>query len=310
MNIQQLEYIEAVKDLQSFEKAADRCFVTQSTLSTMVSRLEKELGIILFDRKTKPITVTREGEEVIRQAQTILREIGNLRQLVGSLKGDIEGEIRISAIPTVASFLLPLFLKDFISQHPRVQFTINEAITERIISDLTRRAVDIGILSTPIDHPELQEISLYREPFLLLDGENVNVHQEAVDIDTLDASRLWLLEEGHCLRSQVKKLCALREEQSFSLNMEYRAGNIDTLKRFVKLNGGITLIPHLATLDFTEREKAHLWTFREPVPVREISLVVHQHFIKKGILEQLKQAILTTVAPLISHVRQERVLTP
>lgn len=310
MNIQQLEYIEAVSELRSFEKAAEKCCITQSTLSTMVSRLEKELDVILFDRKTKPITVTREGEEVISQAQTILREIGNLKELISGLKGELSGSINIGAIPTVASYLFPLFLKEFIQTHPKIHFTISEAVTDKIISDLERRAVDIGLLSTPIDHPELIEIPLYQEPFILFDSKKDTLPVTPVDIHNIDVNRLWLLEEGHCLRAQIRKLCSLRKERSSSWNLDYKSGTIDTLKRFVKLNDGLTIFPQLATLDFTKEDAGMLRTFKEPVPVREVSLVVHKHFVKKKILEQLRKTIVHTVSPLLLKGSHVQVVSP
>jgi LysR family hydrogen peroxide-inducible transcriptional activator len=308
MNIQQLEYIEAVSELQSFDKAAERCFVTQSTLSTMVSKLEKEIGMVLFDRKTKPITVTPEGAEVIRQAQVILREIGNLNQLIGNLKGETEGDIRIAAIPTVSAFLFPLFLKQFVNDHPKVQFSISEAITENIIADLKSRKIDVGILSTPIGDDELLEFQLYREPFLLFDGDGKSDQEKAVRIEDIDIKRMWLLEEGHCMRSQVSHLCSLRKDSR--LNLSYKTGTIDTLRRFVRLNGGLTLMPQLATIDFSPEERALLRYFAEPEPVREISLVVHRHFIKKGMLESLRQAILEAVGHLIKGKSEVRILRP
>ncbi|WKN30562.1 LysR substrate-binding domain-containing protein [Porifericola rhodea] len=312
MNIQQLEYIEAVSELRSFDKAAEKCCITQSTLSTMVSRLEKELGIVFFDRKTKPITVTREGQELINQAQTILREINNFKELVSGLKGELRGSLKIGAIPTVASYLFPLFLKEFIEAHPKIHFTISEGVTEKIISDLESRKLDIGLLSTPLDHPNLIEVPLYQEPFILFDSARRKVTEQTddVDLNKIDVNRLWLLEEGHCLRAQISKLCSLRKERSPDWNLEYKSGTIDTLKRFVKLNDGLTIFPQLATIDFSMEDRRHLRKFKKPVPAREVSLVVHKHFVKKKILNELKNVITDTVSPLISKEKKVQLVSP
>jgi len=310
MNVQQLKYIIAVGKELSFGKAAEQCFVTQSTLSTMVARFEDEIGVKIFDRKTKPITITKEGEAVINQLKIVLKELDNLGEIVSDLKGEMSGSLRIGVIPTVSPFLLPLFLNDFIKKFPKVHFEISEITTAKIISELKNRTLDIGILSTPLQETDLIETLLYNEPFLLYDQADPR-GGVVKDINHIDGKRLWLLDEGHCLRTQVETICSLQKTRALDWNLEYKSGTIDTLMRFVKKNNGVTLLPFLATLDFLDNELTYLKHFKTPIPVRAISLVVHKHFVKKKILNLLTKEIQDVVSPLLDKGRsKQRLILP
>ena len=310
MNIQQIKYVIAVDELQSFSQAAEQCHITQSTLSTMVARFEEELGIIIFDRKTKPITSTKEGQQIIKQLKIIIKEIYNLNELASAMKGGISGELKIGVIPTVAPYLLPLFLKDFVAKFPNVHFSISEMTTEKIMDMIEKRDLDIGILSTPLGQSNLLEIPLYNESFLLYDrlqGQSA----DNLTINDIDFNRLWLLEEGHCMRTQVENICGISKKRTKNSNLEYKSGTIDTLMKFVNKNNGITLIPYLATHDLSKKEQQHLRSFKEPVPVRTIGLVTHQHFIKKEMLALLTKEIIAKVEVLLDDsITKQQVILP
>jgi LysR family transcriptional regulator, hydrogen peroxide-inducible genes activator len=198
--------------------------------------------------------------------------------------------LRIGVIPTVAPYLLPLFLIDFIRQYPKIRFTISEITTTKIIADLENRELDIGILSTPLNNPDLLESPLYNEPFILFDGAYHGAGN-SVDVHEIDCNRLWLLDEGHCLRTQVETICDLRKKRDVKWNLDYQSGTIDTLMRFVKKNKAVTLLPFLATLDYPQNDKKFLHQLKSPLPVRTISLVVHKYFVKKSLLNALMLAI-------------------
>ncbi|HMQ46741.1 MAG TPA: LysR substrate-binding domain-containing protein [Saprospiraceae bacterium] len=300
MNIQQIEYVIALSELKNFGQAADKCFITQSTLSTMIARFEDEMGIVVFDRKTKPVTITKEGEPIIHQLKIIAKEIENLKEVVSALKGEISGVLKIGVIPTVGPYLIPLFLQDFIEKFPSIHFEISEITTDKIVAYIEKRELDIGIVSIPLNYPDLLEIPLYYEPFMLFDSANKNEYHP-LTIRDIDFSRLWLLEEGHCMRTQVEKICGMHEQQVLNRNLDYKSGTIDTLLKFVSRNKGITLLPLLATLDFSEEKSGMLSHFAEPVPARNIGLLIHKHFVKKNILESLQQEIQNSVVPLVSR---------
>lgn len=305
MNIQQIKYAIAVAEVQNFGKAAEKCFITQSTLSTMISRLESELGLQLFDRKKKPITTTKEGEAILQQLKIIHKELATLDEVVGDLKGESSGQLNIGVIPTVAPYLLPLFLNDFVQKHPNIKFIISEVTTDNIIKSLENRTLDIGILSTPLQHNTLIEKPLYNEPFLLFDKTRKRSKQN-VKVNEIDCNRLWLLNEGHCLRTQVETICNLHTQRDDNWNLEYKSGTIDTLMKFVRKNQAITLLPYLATLDLSEEDLNYLHPIAAPQPAREISLVVHQHFVKKGVLTSIQQSIQEVIQPLLSEQKLKK----
>lgn len=300
MNIRQIKYAIAVAEVQSFGKAAEQCFITQSTLSTMISRLEGELGLQLFNRKKKPIRPTKEGKAILKQFRIIHKELDTLDEVVGDLKGESSGQLHVGVIPTVAPYLLPLFLNDFVQRHPNVKFFISEMTTENIIKALENRTLDIGILSTPLHHSRLIEKPLYKESFLLFDKSKERSERH-IHVHEIDCNRLWLLNEGHCLRTQVETICHLHDQRDNNLNLEYKSGTIDTLLKFVRNNQAITLLPYLATLDLPPEDLKYLHPLAAPQPAREISLVVHQHFVKKRILDSMQQTIQKIIEPLLTE---------
>lgn len=291
MNLQQIEYILAVKDYSNFSDASESCHITQSTLSTMISRFEQELDIQIFDRKHKPVRVTKEGELIIQQLRIVKKEIDTLTEITDSLKGEIKGEVQMGVIPTIAPYLLPGFLNDFAHRLKNVSFTVAETPTESIVERLKKRELDIGILALPIQDPDLVEIPLYREPFLLYDCSDQPLPDEPTLAD-IDTERLWLMEEGHCLSQQVIQICDLgKKNKPSKINFHFRAGSVDSLIRFVRRNQGVTLLPFQATEDFDENEASKLRRFKDPIPSRQVGMLVHKHFVKKSLLKILQKEI-------------------
>jgi len=309
MNIQQVRYVLAVAQLKSFGRAAEHCYITQSTLSTMVARLEEETGIQIFDRSTKPISITSEGARVIQQLRNIDRELDTLEDVIQSVKGESSGELTIGVIPTIAPYLFPAILDEFLSRYPNMRFEITEVPTEHIMTSILHREMDIGVVSTPLEHKDLIEIPLYTEPFLIYD-HLAYAKNKKMKLEDLDLSRLWLLEEGHCMRNQVRKICNLRQKKLINGNLIYRSGTIETLMKLVDHNKGLTLLPQLATLDLPDAASAKIRTFGTPVPAREVGLIVHRHFVKHKILNDLQSTIQTNIAPLLKKHRKIKVYKP
>lgn len=310
MNIQQFQYVLAVVDLKNFEAAAEKCFVTQSTLSTMIRKFEGEIGIKIFNRKTKPVSITAEGEEIIKRLRIVLNEIDALENLVQELKGEMVGELKIGIIPTMAPYLLPLFLTDFASAFPKVKMVVKEMTTSQIQKELKIRNIDIGILALPLEDSSLEETALFSEPFLLYDcsGEIVN---PKVSVSNLDYSKLCLLQEGHCLRTQVQRICDLSNESTKTgLNFEFESGSMDSLLRITEVRKGMTILPYLASVDLTDKVKNRLAEFKAPVPARNVGLVTHKFFVKKKLLVELKNTIQNAVSEHIPAMQDYNVLKP
>lgn len=292
MNLQQLEYIVALDIHRNHVKAAEHCHVTQPTLSMMIKKLEDELGVKIFDR-SQPLKPTPSGEMVISRARQILQEIRNLKEFLKNEKDSIEGEFRMGVIPTLAPYLLPRFLNEFLAKHPGTSFTVMELQTEEIIRQLKNNRLDVAILVTPIDDKEIREIPVFYEPILLYTSENLKYfEQEKVSLKSLTSDNLLLLEEGHCFRGQVMNLCSTKGKKTHH-QLNYQSGSFETLKAMVDNNYGYTLIPELAA---NARNK-HVKHFTAPEPVREVSLAVHHGFVKEMLLIKLREAILKAIPP-------------
>ncbi|PCI99375.1 MAG: DNA-binding transcriptional regulator OxyR [Flavobacteriales bacterium] len=310
MNIQQFRYILAVVDLKNFEAASERCFVTQSTLSTMISRLEDEIGVRIFNRKTKPVSITLEGQQIINRLRIVIHEVESLKNVIQELKGDMVGELRIGVIPTVAPYLLPLFLTKFAGRFPKINIVIKEMTTSLIQASLKERTLDIGLLAVPLEDDELVEQELYSEPFLVYDCRDEKSEYK-ISINNLDYSKLWLLQEGHCLRTQIFQICELSNlNGKNNVNFEFESGSMGSLLNFTKASKGITIIPYLVSLDLSLEDKRNIIEFTQPTPVRSIGLLTHKFFVKKKIAKVLQEIIQESVRDLIPKVNISKVISP
>jgi LysR family hydrogen peroxide-inducible transcriptional activator len=292
MTFVQLEYVIAVASYQHFAKAAEHCYVTQPTLSMQIHKLEKELGIKIFDRSKQPVVATEAGKQVIEQARRIIAERNVLAEKVQSFKGVLTGELKVGIIPTLAPYLLPLFITRFTKKYPEVKLTVNEITTEVLITRLREGRIDAGILVTPLNENGIKEQPLFYEELMAYVSRKNEAYQKTYMLpQDIDPNKLWLLEEGHCLRSQIVNLCELRKASREGSHFEYEAGSIETLRRMVELNDGITILPELATLTLTNKQFELIRHFKKPTPMREVSIVVHRDFVKKRLIDALRKEI-------------------
>lgn len=290
MTLQQLEYIVALDTYRNFVVAAEKCFVTQPTLSMQIKKLEDETGIQLFDRTKKPLTPTLPGEAIIIKARQIIREVNQLREYVSGEKESIKGTYRIGIIPTLAPYLLPLILPGFMKKNPETRLKIQEIQSNDIIQALKKDELDIGILSTPLFDRSLREITLFNEPFLLYLPENHPYKSKnKIDSGKITTDNILLLNEGHCFREQTLNICSKNKGYQ-SFNFDFESGSLEALKRMVRMGLGYTLIPELAIQK--EIDPPYIKRFRKPEPTREISLVVHKSFVKEQLIENIRQNIL------------------
>jgi LysR family hydrogen peroxide-inducible transcriptional activator len=300
----------ALANTGSFSKAADMCFVTQSTLSTMIMKMENQLDLKLFDRKSKPIALTKEGSVLIDQFKVISNEYDNLRELIQSTKEEFHGTLKIGIIPTLAPFLLPLFLDKLITSYPNINFSISEITTQGIVNRIKLRELDIGILSLPIDEKGLQQKSLFKEEFLVYDARKNPQATSKYKIKDIDINRLWLLEESHCLTNQIEKICQLRKMRKSSHNLTFNSGSILSLLELVNMNKGLTLLPKLAARHKNLINPAFIYHLEQPIPVREVGIVTHPNFAKKRLLNILEKEIQAAVEPVLDGGGDVRVVKP
>jgi len=296
MTLVQLEYIIAVDTYKSFVMAAEKCFVTQPTLSMQIQKLETSLGIRIFDRSKQPIVATDIGRAVINQARTVVKESDKIKELINETKDELGGEIKIGVIPTLAPYILPKILGSFMEKYPKIKLQIWESTTKKVIQELKLGLLDCGILSTPLEDDELIEHPLFYENFVAYISKDSALTQKAtVGAADLLTEKLWLLNEGHCMRNQVLNICQKRKLMHPEETLQYNTGSVETLKRMVDTNSGATIIPELSILDFDEDQLERVRYFKSPEPVREISLVTTKNFLKQRALSMLSKEIMSAV---------------
>ena len=296
MTFVQLEYIVAVDTYRHFATAAGHCFVTQPTLSMQVQKLEEELGLKIFDRSKQPVIPTDAGSAIIEQARRILGEKQLIAEIVQEKKGVLTGELRIGIIPTLAPYLLPLFVQHFTAKYPQIKLIVNELTTELLVARLREGRIDVGILVTPLQENGIREqVLFYEELLVYVSRKNAAYKKTYMLAQDIDPDKLWLLEEGHCFRSQIVRLCELRKASKEGSHFDYEAGSLETLRRMVELNDGITILPELAALDLTGKQQQLIRHFKRPAPMREVSLVVHRDFVKQRLVQALYQEILRSI---------------
>lgn len=299
----QLEYIVAVDTYRHFSLAAEHCCVTQPTLSMQIQKLEEELNVKLFDRSKQPVIPTEVGAAIVEQARAVLREVSKIKEIVLDKRNEISGELRLGVIPTLAPYLLPLFLHDFLQNYPQVKLKIAEFTTEILVEKLRLNQIDVGLLVTPLPDPHLFTQHLFYEEFVVyLSKSNELMKKNYVLARDIDVRQLWLLEEGHCIRSQIMNLCELKHRSQGGSTFEYEVGSIETLKKMVELNDGVTILPELSLRDLNSEQLARVRHFENPAPVREVSLATHRNFVKKRLIDALKNEILAAVP---SHMQTQ-----
>jgi LysR family hydrogen peroxide-inducible transcriptional activator len=297
MTITQLEYVVAVATYKSFVAAAEKCFVTQPTLSMQIQKLEEELGIKIFDRNKHPIAVSEMGVMIVEQARIALAECERIHELINGQQKILSGAFKFAAIPTVAPNILPGLLDSYSKHYPDMRLNVKEMETNQILSALRNNEIHAALVSTPLEENDIKEYPLFYEPFVgyFHKGEAA-LSKRMILPEDISLERIWMLNEGHCMRNQIINLCA-EHIQKFQADRPYRyeSSNVETLRRMVEKNGGMTVLPELATLEFTEDQIENIRYFQDPEPVREISLVTNSHFVRMSVLQSLMDEILKLV---------------
>jgi LysR family transcriptional regulator, hydrogen peroxide-inducible genes activator len=287
MTVQQLEYIVALNKHRHFVTASEQCGVTQPTLSTMIQKLEAELNVSIFDRSKHPIEPTAMGLRVINQAELTLREMRKMKEMVLSETESLEGTLKIGVIPTLAPYLIPEFIHTFNTGFQQIKLSISEMPTASLIDALRREQVDMFIAATPLEQDDFYEIPLYYEKFVAYFATDNPYRDTPLSAQNMPRENLWILQEGHCLRTQIFNFC----QSSIEFNHAYEAGSIETLIRIVDKNGGYSVIPELHLPFLTEDQKLNVREITCPPAVREISIVIRKDFIKERLINAVANTI-------------------
>ncbi|WP_455762806.1 hydrogen peroxide-inducible genes activator [Prevotella disiens] len=294
MTLQQLEYVMAVYRCKHFAKAAEYCNVTQPTLSSMIQKLEDELGIKIFDRSKQPIHPTAAGQLVIERAWNILVRAKHLKEIVEEERKSITGTLNVAILPTIAPYLLPRFLPQLMNEYPEMDIRVTEMKTEDIHKALKHGDIDAAILAKLDGQDDFKMHQLYVEKFFVYVSKNDNLfNKQNIRTTDLSGEFLWLLDEGHCFRDQLVKFCHLKS--AAKSKKAYNLGSIETFMRIVESGKGVTFIPELALQQFTDVQKELVRPFAHPIPTRSIVLLTQKNYIRTTQLQLIIDRIQASI---------------
>jgi LysR family transcriptional regulator, hydrogen peroxide-inducible genes activator len=289
MTLQQLRYIVTLDQERHFARAAELCAVTQPGLTIQLKNLEEELGVKIFDRSRVPLTPTPVGEEIIAKAKKVLREIDSIQNLIVTKKNDMQGTLTVGIIPTLAPYLVPLFIRPLEQAIPKMKFILRESPTGVLMENLDAGTIDVAIMATPTGNPNLKEFPLFREPFVaFIHRDHPAAKEKFYRLREQDKSQLLLLQEEYCFNAQLLDICDKNKQKETS-QFQFDINSIETLKNMVRASLGFAIVPWLSVMN--ELEDGFCKTFKDPVPVREISLVVSDSFTRKQLLKKMSEVI-------------------
>ncbi len=247
MNLRDLNYIIAVAEARHFGKAAERCFVSQPTLSGQIKKLEEELGVTIFERTKRSVEITPIGETILAHARLIQEQSEAIKQSALTHQDPLLGPLRIGAIPTLSPYLMPLILLPLKNQYPQMKLVLSEEMTDTLLKRLHNHEIDAALLATAVEEPELEVIPLFDEPFwLAYPYDHPFYIKDEITREDLDNTELLLLAEGHCLAKQAMDFCHVRDRKDQGEMADLRASSLETLLQLVSAGFGSTLVPSLA----------------------------------------------------------------
>jgi LysR family hydrogen peroxide-inducible transcriptional activator len=292
ITLTQLEYIVAVDTYRHFGRAAESCFITQPTLSMQIKKLEEDLEIIIFDRSRHPLLPTDVGQRIIDQARIVLKQNEEINNIVKDHKNQVSGLIRIGIIPTMAPYLLPVFIGNYKKKYPNIFIKVVEETTDNIVKLLNKDLIDVGILATPLKEDKINEKPIFYEEMLIYANPSHPLHKlKQITVKDIATPEIWLLSDGHCFRDQVINLCSFLGTTDSPLPFHFEAGSLETLMNIVDKEGGLTLIPELAKEGMSEKRLQNVKSFSNIKPLREVSLVYSRHFAKYKLINLLWREI-------------------
>ena len=292
MNIRDLEYLVAVADLKHFSKAAERCNVSQPTLSSQLKKLETFLGVQLMERNNRRVLLTPTGEEIVARARILLQEAEGIKELARASSNPMSGKLELGLIPTLAPYLLPLISRPIHDRFPEMQLLLHEQQTAVLVQQLKNGELDAAVMAVPVDDADvLDDIRLFDEPFYLaVPAEHPLARLKHIGMQDLQGEQVLLLEEGHCLRGQALDLCTRAGAGELA---GFRATSLETLRHMIAARAGITLIPALAVERHLGKGSGSIVyiPFEEPAPTRTIAIMFRNTTSKRVCFANLARVI-------------------
>lgn len=304
MNLRDLKYVIAVAETHHFGKAAERCFVSQPTLSGQIKKLEDELGVVIFERSNRSVEITPIGAEIIDHARRIMEQADVIQQLAQASQDPLAGPLRIGAIPTLSPYLMPLILIPLKARHPKMRLVLSEEMTDTLLQRLRNHEIDAALLATAVDEQDLETMPLFDEPFWLAHPRDHDFYnKDEITRADLDDTELLLLSEGHCLAKQAMEVCHLKARKEQGEMADLRASSLETLLQLVGAGFGCTLVPALAMRgSWTSGSGIVARKLEFKDAYRRVSLVFRKTYPRRQALDAFAQVILehlpNTVQPL------------
>ena len=287
MTLRQLRYFDALARHSHFGRAAAACSISQPALSMQIKELEDALGAVLIERGARQVRLTKLGEEAAVRVRDILRSVDELGDFARASRDRFAGRLRIGMIPTIAPYLLPAVIGDLTRLRPELDIHVREALTTKLIQELSEGRLDAAIVALPVSEPALTEVALFAESFLLVrPGEDEGAAVPSSEM--LREMKLLLLEEGHCFREQALSFCNM---QSSPPREMLDASSLSTLVQMVSAGMGVTLIPEMAVPVETRRATVRVTRFKEPQPSRTIGMIWRKTSPLAGQLRELSEVV-------------------
>jgi len=307
MTLNQLKYALMLHRVGNYIQAAKKLDISQPALSLQIQQLENQVDIKLFDRSANPVVPTLDGEEFLKRAQVIVTQSQNLLRFSSELKHDLNGTLNVGIIPTLAPFLVPLFIDQLQTDYPDFKLDFHELITEEVVKSVKRGDLDVGLISTPIRSTGIKCIPLFYEKFFLYTSKENE--QSKFEVKDIDQKELWLLDEGNCFRDQICNFCNIKEIRA-NKNFVYRTNSIDALIKIVDTKGGVTILPELSTLSLDEHQEERLKEIGNQQKAREIGMVVITNNDKKRFVDKMQEYIQANVPQYMLGREKYQVIDP
>jgi LysR family hydrogen peroxide-inducible transcriptional activator len=290
IKLKDLKYLVAVADTRHFGRAAERCFVSQPTLSAQLKKLEEYLGVQLVERHPKRVLLTPAGQQIVERARRVIEASDDIVAIAATHRDPLAGRLRVAFLPTIGPYLLPLIMPRLRKALPRLDLMLYEFQTGPMLEKLVAGELDLGVLALPVDLDGLQARPLYDEPFVVaMPQGHPLAKQQQIRIGDLSGETLLLLEDGHCLRDQALEVCS---RLSVHERSDFRATSIETLRHMVASGSGITLLPELATRGaYANTKGVTLRAFTKPAPVRTIGAVWRKSSVRSAAIDAVAKEL-------------------
>lgn len=266
--MRQLRYFDALARIGHFRRAAEACAISQPALSMQIKELEEALGTVLIERGARAVRLTEFGEAIAARVRDILRSVDELSDFARASRDHLAGRLRIGMIPTIAPYLLPAVIGNLTRTHPELEMQVREALTSKLLRELSEGRLDAAIVALPVSEPALTEIPLFSESFLLV-RPRADDGLPVPPPDKLREMKLLLLEEGHCFRDQALSFCKAEPRPRELLD----ANSLSTLVQLVAAGMGVTLIPEMALAVETRSASVSVARFEDPQPSRSVGII-------------------------------------